>query len=455
MEPNLTDRFARIVDRDHVVAFSFEETSQRLGPSIAHEHPHPLTVRQESFPFGHHLNSMDPHGDALGPATRIVHLGEETRIEGAVVPPIFQNSTFLFDTVQELFEAGAKSPAGPPYTYSKSGNPSLNLAERKIADLEGVDACKLVGGGMASLSMTILAHTAAGAHVVLPDTAYFPVRALLEGMLARFGVTHTLVDGRRKEDFLDAIRPETSLIYLEAPSSIMMRMQDVDAVTAEARAKGIATMFDNTYNTPLHFNPAKHGVDVVCHSVTKYLGGHSDLMAGAICTDAERMDRIVRGELNAFGAAAPFVGWLVTRGMRTLPLRMKRHEATANAIAAWLESRPEVARVHHIGLPSYPQRGLVESLLSGTGGLFSLELNDPTLDTAQRFVNALKLFGRGVSWGGHESLALAMPAKTLDAPDGRAMIRLFCGLEEPEDLQRDLEQAFGVAKRTDESIGAL
>lgn len=386
---------------------------------------------------------MDHHGDSLGLSTRLVHLGEEETIHGAVVQPIFQNSLFLFDTVEGLYDAMAEHPAHAPHSYSKTSNPSLALAERKIADMEGTDECKLTGCGAAALSMTVMAHVAAGAHVVLPDTAYYPVRHFVGDTLSRFGVTHTLVDGRRKEDFLDAIRPETSLIYLEAPSSIMMRMQDVDAVTAEARAKGIATMFDNTYNTPLHFNPAKHGVDVVVHSVTKYLGGHSDLTAGAICTDRARMDRIVREQVNAYGAAAPFVAWLVTRGLRTLPLRMKRHEATANAVAAWLEARPEVATVHHLGLPSYPQRDLVTSLFSGTGGLFSLELKNEDIAESRRFVNALRLFGKGVSWGGHESLALAMPVKTLDG--SRSVIRLFCGLEEPEDLIRDLEQALAEA----------
>ena len=384
---------------------------------------------------------MDPHGTDLGISTRLAHFGEEEKILGAVVQPIFQNSTFLFDTMEGLEEALATHPAHAPHSYSKTGNPSLSLAERKIADLEGLDECKLVGCGQAALSMTILAHTAAGAHVVLPDTAYFPVRHLLAHTLARFGVTHTLVDGRRKEDFLDAIRPETTLVYLEAPSSMMMRMQDVEGVTAETRAKGVTTMFDNTYNTPLHFNPARHGVDVTVHSVTKYLGGHSDLTAGAILADAARMDRIVRNEVNAFGAAAPFVGWLVTRGLRTLSLRLKRHEATANALAAWLEARPEVARVHHLGLPSYPQRDLVASLLSGTGGLFSLELVDEDIAAARRFVDRLRLFGKGVSWGGYESLALAVPSTTLDGT--RSVIRLFCGLEEPDDLQKDLEQAFG------------
>lgn len=383
---------------------------------------------------------MDPHGDALGIDTRLVHLGEEQTIQGAVVPPLFQNSLFLFDTVEGLFNAMSEHPAGAPHSYSKTSNPTLDLAERKIADLEGAESCKLVGCGAAALSIPIIANTKAGAHVILPDTAYFPVRHLLSEMLARFGVTHTLVDGRRKEDFLDAIRPETSLIYMEAPSSIMMRMQDVEGVTRETRARGITTMFDNTYNTPIHFNPLKHGVDIVCHSVSKYMGGHSDLIAGAICTDAKRMDDIVRGEINAFGAAAPFVAWLVVRGLRTLPLRIKRHEATANTIAAWLESRPEVARVHHLGLPSYPQRELVQSLFSGTGGLFSLELEDQSQETANRFVNALRFFGKGVSWGGHESLALSMPVKTIDG--NRVAIRLFCGLEDPADLQRDLEQAF-------------
>ena len=373
------------------------------------------------------------------PDTRLIHHGEEEKIHGAVVPPLFQNSLFLFDTNEALFEALSDHPAAAPHSYSKTSNPTLHLAESKIADLEGTDACKLVGCGAAALSMTILAHTGAGAHVVLTDTTYFPARHFIGETLARFGVTHTLVDGRRKEDFLDAIRPETTLVYLEAPSSIMMRMQDVEGVAAEARRRGIATMFDNTYNTPLHFNPAKHGVDVVVHSVSKYLGGHSDLVAGAICADAARMDRIVREEINAFGAAAPFVAWLVVRGMRTLPLRLKRHEATANLLAAWLEARPEVARVHHLGLPSYPQRALVESLFSGTGGLFSLELENPSLEAANRFVDALRLFGKGVSWGGHESLALAMPSKTLDG--SRSVVRLFCGLEDPEDLRRDLEAA--------------
>lgn len=386
--------------------------------------------------------SMDPYGSDVGVDTRLAHFGEHEKIKGAVVPPLFQNSLFLFDTIEELFGEMARNPAGPPHTYSKSGNPTNHLAERKIADLEGADACKIVGGGMAALGTVLIAQTAAGAHVVLPDTSYFPVRAMLDGLLSRFGVTYTLVDGRKKEDFLDAIRPETSLIYMEAPSSMLMRMQDVEGIAKEARSRGISTMFDNTYNTPLHFNPLKHGVDIVCHSVTKYLGGHSDLMAGAICSDAKTIDRIVRTEMNALGvAAAPFVSWLVTRGLRTLSVRLKRHEATANAIAAWLETRPEVARVHHLGLESYPQRDLVRSLLSGTGGLFSFELVDPSGDAALGFANRLKIFGRGVSWGGFESLVVASELKTIDCPEGRWVVRLFCGLEDPDDLRRDIEQA--------------
>ena len=383
---------------------------------------------------------MESQSSDFGVSTRLAHLGEEEKTFGAVVPPIFQNSTFLFETMEGLAESLAEHPGHAPHSYSKTSNPSLSLAERKIADLEGTDEGKLVGCGAAALSMTAMAHVEAGAHVILPDTAYFPIRHFVAETLGKFGVTHTLVDGRRKEDFLDAMRPETTLVYLEAPSSMLMRMQDVEGVTAETRRRGVTTMFDNTYNTPLHFNPARHGVDVVVHSVTKYLGGHSDLTAGIILTDRERMGRMLRHEVNAFGAAAPFVAWLVTRGLRTLPLRMKRHEATANTLAAWLEGRPEVRRVHHLGLPSYPQRDLVESLLTGTGGLFSLELADGSLEAAQAFVNRLTLFGKGVSWGGHESLAVAFPISTLDGV--RNVVRLYCGLEDADDLRRDLEGAF-------------
>lgn len=381
----------------------------------------------------------------MGIGTRLAHFGEEDKVLGAVVPPIFQNSLFLFDTVDELHQAMTTNPEGPPAHYSRISNPSVSLAERKIADLEGAEACKLIGTGQGALTLAILSQVDAGAHVVIPDTAYGPVRGLLEDVLARFGVTHTLVDGRDPQEVLDAIRPETRMVYLETPSSILFRMQDVDAITRVTREKGIVTTFDNTYNTPLHFNPLEHGVDIVCHSATKYLGGHSDLTAGAICTDRERMDRIVKYELNFLGSILhPFSAWLLTRGLRTLQIRLKRHEATANTVAGWLEQRPEVALMRHVGLPSFPQRDLVEKYLRGSTGLFSFE---PVVQEAERvkaFCDRLKLFGRGVSWGGHESLVIPIPVTALGMHETRWVIRLYCGLEEPEDLIRDISEALRI-----------
>jgi cystathionine gamma-lyase len=380
--------------------------------------------------------------DNLGFDTLIAHFGEEEKIHGAVVPPIFQNSLFLFDQVEDLLDALTKNPLGPPHHYSRLTNPSVDLAEQKIARLEGTQACKLIGSGMGALSTAIMSSVEAGSHVVALDTAYQPVRTLLTNYLSHLGVTVTYVGGEDTDELLDAIRPETSVVYLEAPSSLMFRLQDVPTITRETRARGITTVFDNTYNTPLHMNPHAMGVDLVCHSCSKYLGGHSDITAGAVCGTRERIDRITKREVNLLGNILhPFQAWLLVRGMRTLSLRLKRHEATANALAAWLEERTEIERVHHISLPSFPQRDLYQSLMRGSGGLFSFEPKVQDDAKVFAFCNALKLFGRGISWGGFESLVVPQKVSPLNYQEPRWIIRLFCGLEDAEDLMRDVEGA--------------
>lgn len=374
--------------------------------------------------------------------TQLAHLGEEEKILGAVVPPIFQNSLFLFDRCEDLHHALSVDIEGPPYHYSRISNPSVELAEKKIAALEGAEACKLTGTGQAALTMAIISATHAGAHVVAVDTCYGPVRSLLQNTLSRFGVTFTLVDGSDTQELLDAIRPETSAVYLESPSSILFRLQDVDAITKETRARGITTIFDNTYNTPLHYNPIAHGVDVVCHSATKYLGGHSDLTAGVLCTDEERMDSIVRHELNYLGSIlSPFAAWLLVRGLRTLPLRLKRHEETANVLANWLADRPEIDRLFHVGHPSHPHYALGQASFRGTGGLFSFIPKTQDRDKACAFCDSLRLFGRGVSWGGFESLAIPLQMQALSLAEPTWIVRIFAGLEDADDLLRDIEQA--------------
>jgi cystathionine beta-lyase len=381
-------------------------------------------------------------GPDLGPSSLIAHYGEDEKIYGAVVPPLFQNSTFVFDQIDELLHAIGNPACTPPHHYSRLSNPTSDLAAQKIAALEGAEAAKVVGSGMGAIALAILSTVRQGSHVVCIDTAYKPVRNMLNDLLGRFGVTYTLVDGRCPEEVIEACRPETSLIYLESPSSLLFRMQDIDPITKFARERGIATILDNTYATPLYFQPLKHGIDLVCHSATKYLGGHSDITAGVICGSRERIDGIIKCEMDTFGShLSPFAAWLLTRGLRTLKVRLKQHEETANTVAAWIEDRPEVGTVYHLGLPSFPQRELVKRYFKGTTGLFAFEPKVQDPEKIKAFCDALKLFGSGVSWGGFESLVIALPVSALGLDGTRWIVRLFCGLEEPEDLLRDLEQA--------------
>jgi cystathionine beta-lyase len=381
----------------------------------------------------------------LGWNTLIQHYGEEEKIHGAVVPPIFQNSLFVFDTVDELGDSMSKRFGSPPHGYSRIGNPSLDLIEKKLAMLEGTESCKVLGTGQAALTMAVMSFVKQGSHVVCVDTGYGPLLSLLSDYLSKFGVTHTFVDGCEVAEVVAAIRPETTAIYLESPSSLVFRLQDMEAIAKVARDREITTICDNTYNTPLHMRPHDIGIDIVCHSATKYLGGHSDLTAGAICTSHERMDRMLRHEVNLLGSILhPFQAWLLTRSLRTLSLRLARHQQTGNIVASWLESRDEIERVHHISLPSFPQHNLYKKMMSGSGGLFSFEPKIQEPAKVKEFVNKLKLFQRGVSWGGFESLAVTMGVKPIGYPEKKWIVRLFCGLEDSKDLIADLEQALPI-----------
>ncbi len=378
-----------------------------------------------------------------GIGTLLSHFGEESKPHGSVVPPIYQNSLFVFDKMDELISAMTQRLDGPDHHYSRISNPSVEVAERKLAVLEGADKAKAFGTGMSAITNAILSTVASGSHVVTLDTAYGPVRQLLRDYLPRFGVSHCLVGGVNTDEVIDAIRPETTCLYLESPSSLLFRMQDIARIATAAKEKGVTTIIDNTYNTPLHFQPHSVGIDLVCHSATKYLNGHSDITGGFVSGNASRMEKFLREEVALIGGLmAPFPAWLLTRGLRTLKVRLKAHEATANTVASWLEARPEVERVHHLGLDSFAQRELVRSQLKGTGGLFSFEPKFQTQQEVYRFCDALQIFQRGISWGGHESLVVAAHVQPSDYSQPRWIIRLFCGLEEPEDLVADLAQAF-------------
>lgn len=379
--------------------------------------------------------------DASRQSTLIQHFAEDPIPFGAVTPPIFQNSLFTFETVDAFVDAWSNHPAGPPYHYSRLGNPTLDIVERKIAALEGTDGAKVFSGGIGAIAFAILSQVQSGSHMVIVDTCYGVIPTLTV-YLARFGVDATYVDGKDTQAIFDAVRPETALIYLESPSSIVFELQDIEAVTRFARERGIVTLIDNTYATPVFQNPAHMGVDVVVHSATKYLGGHSDLTAGVVCGSASFIEDLVRQEMTIFGAAlAPFAAWLLLRGLRSLKVRVQAHERSGNTVAEWLEARPEVDRVHHTALESSPQRALFLKQMRGSTGLLSFEPKNQDPDAVKRFVDALKLFKIGVSWGGFESLVVPLLHQPKHWPEPKTLVRLHCGLEDVEDLLEDLDQA--------------
>jgi len=385
---------------------------------------------------------MFPHEPAEADDV-LLHYGEDHHLMGAVVPPIFQNSLFVFPNVA-AFRRGFT--AGDPYEkgflYSRIHNPTLEIVERKLARLEGTDAAKVFGSGMAAISAAIFSAVKAGAHVVCVETVYGPTRQLLKDYLPKFNVSVTFVDGCDVDEVVGAIQPETTLIFLESPSSFLFRIQDLAAISAVARTRGITTVIDNSYASPLFQQPARHGIDIVVHSATKYLAGHSDIVAGALCTSADRMARILDNELALFGGIlAPLPAWLLLRGMRTLAVRMRAHAETGDAVANWLSEHPAVERVHHVGRPDHPQRALIERQMSGHSGLLSFEPRNQDPVAVEAMVDRLRVFQIGVSWGGFESLVVPIAATCSKWSEPRQVVRLFCGLESPESLIRDLDQA--------------
>jgi len=376
--------------------------------------------------------------------TICAHLGEDrTRYQGAVIPPIYQNSLFTFPNCEAW--AGPSGLEGDPYHYTRVSNPTTEILETKIAALEGGARARCFGSGMAAISAAILSCVKAGDHVVVPHTAYGPTRQFFTTYLPRFGVEATFIDGCDPQEWEDARRPNTTLFFLESPSSFLMKQQDLRAVAAIAQAHGITTACDNSWASPIYQSPLKMGIDLSIHSATKYLGGHSDVVAGVVIGSAERMKRIVLDEgLLLGGILDPFAAWLLLRGLRTLPVRMAQHQQSARRIAHALCAHSAVKRVFYPGLDSYDQAELSARQLRGTAGLMSLELREPGREAAFRFVNGLENFGIGCSWGGFESLVVPanIPAAHIDGGEGhRWLVRLHIGLESADTLWEDLRSA--------------
>jgi len=371
------------------------------------------------------------------------HLGEDDNPFGAVSPPIYQTSIFSFKSFADFREALNDEVRSSIYT--RGNNPTVMLAEQKLAALEGAERAKLLSSGSSAISHAIMAFVKSGDHVVCVRDCYTWAGILLESYLPRFGVSHTFVDGSAPSEVLNAIKPETKVIYLESPTSLTFKLQDLGEIAAEARKRGIKTITDNTWATPVFCNPLKLGIDLVVHSGSKYFGGSSDIVAGVVAGSKADIDLIQKQEFLQFGTVPdPFMAWLLLRGLRTLHIRLKTHYENTLQVASYLEKHPRIESVIYPMLPSHPQHGLAKRLFRGGSGLFAFRLKTRELSDTVRFTDGLRLFKRAVSWGGYESLVFPNAASYKGGdipPDRLALVRLHIGLEQAENLVEDLENA--------------
>ncbi|WP_119458486.1 cystathionine beta-lyase [Rhodospirillaceae bacterium SYSU D60014] len=363
---------------------------------------------------------------------------------GIINPPVYHASTVLFPSVAALEEA-VRDRFDRVY-YGRYGTPTTFALEEAVAALEQGDRAIALPSGLAAIAATLTALLKAGDHLLMVDSVYEPVRTLCNRTLARFGVTTTYYDPLIGAGVADLIRPETRLVYLESPGSLTFEVQDIPAIAAAAHAAGALVAMDNTWATPLFFKPFRHGVDISIHAATKYIVGHSDAMLGLVVTKDPHY-RTIKASAQAMGyCAAPDDCYLALRGLRTLSVRLQRHQETGLALARWLRQRPEVAQVLHPGLPDDPGHALWRRDFSGATGLFSIVLNPVSKAALAAMLDGMTLFGMGFSWGGFESLILPVkPEAVRTATSWSApgpTLRLHAGLEDPQDLITDLERGF-------------
>jgi cystathionine beta-lyase/cystathionine gamma-synthase len=379
------------------------------------------------------------------------HLAEDReQYRGAVTPPIYQTSNFAFATVAAMRAAGQDELANAFYT--RGNNPTVEILRRKLAALEGTEDALIFGSGAAAMAAGVLAFVRAGDHVVCVQKPYAWTRVLVRDWLPRFGIEISFVDGSDLAAIESALSERTRMIVLESPNSLTLEMQDLAGVARLAKARGILTLCDNSYASPLLQKPAELGIDLVMHSATKYLNGHSDVVAGVICGRTEHIRGIFRGPYMTFGAIiGPFEAWLMLRGLRTLGVRMERVGRTTARIVEFLQQHPKIARIYYPGSRSDPQRELASAQMKGGSGLVSIEVRADGVAGIERFCDGLKMFLMAVSWGGHESLVwpLAVVIRDGNAESNRTglpwnLVRLSIGLEEPEDLIADLDQALAL-----------
>jgi methionine-gamma-lyase len=383
--------------------------------------------------------------------TLAVHAGEDlSQHHGAVSVPVYAASVFAFPDADE--GAAIHNYEKEGYFYGRLGNPTQTALEKAVAALEGAEAAYALASGMAAVSATILSCVKAGDHLVAPASMYSTTTLFLQELADKFGIETTFVDAERADDYADAVRENTKLFWLETPSNPLLKITDIEAVAKIARAKNIVTAIDNTFATPYNQRPVQYGVDLVVHSATKYFGGHSDLTAGLVAGRRELVERARHtiGKLYG-GNIAPQVAWLVLRGIKTLALRMERHNHNAYAIANVLANHPKVAAVYHPALARHPNHEIARRQMSGFGGMIAFDVG--SVEAGKTLVNSVELCTLATSLGGVETILqhsasmthAALPREArLKAGVTDGLIRLSVGIENEQDLIRDLEQALDV-----------
>lgn len=381
-------------------------------------------------------------GTPRHPETGILHAGRSPEAQhGFVNPPVYRGSTVVFPTLDALEDYENQT-----YRYGRHGTPTTAALEAALTELEGGERTLLTPSGYQAVTTAILAFVKAGDNILMVDSVYQPTRAFCDKFLARFGVTTTYYDPLIGAGIADLIQDNTRLVFTESPGSLTFEMQDIDAIAGAAHARGAVVLMDNTWATGLYFRPLDHGVDVAINACTKYIVGHADAMLGAITANGAAARAIEKSRMVLGGCPGSEEAYLGLRGLRTLAVRLARHQASGLAVAEWLAGRPEVARVLHPALPSDPGHALWKTHYKGASGLFSIVLKPVPRSALAAMLNGLSLFGMGYSWGGYESLMIPFNPKTCrTATDWTAAgpaLRLHIGLDDPRDLIADLEAGF-------------
>ena len=384
-----------------------------------------------------------------GDSTRVVTAGRRREwTQGIVNTPVWRASTILYDSVADLREAGGRDTHHRLF-YGRKGTPTQWSLADALTELElGAEGTFLYPSGVAAIAAALLSVLSPGDELLLPDSAYDPTRAMGMGLLKRMGITTRFYDPMIGAGIAEVITDATRAILLESPGSLTFEVQDIPAIVAVAKARGITTLLDNTWATPLFFPAIAHGVDLTILACTKYIVGHSDVMLGSVTAAPGHFARLRDTSFQLGQIASPDDSWLGSRGLRTMAIRLKQHQASALEIAHWLEQQPEVATVLHPALPSCPGHAHFLRDFKGSSGLFSFVLNGGGESDRARLIDGLEHFGIGYSWGGFESLALPVDPQRHRSVTRRAdagpLVRLQIGLEDPADLIADL--AAGLAR---------